>query len=103
MALADSVTAYVTAALSGAAEWPPEVEREETLGAAAELGQRLLARFREPAAGGAGLRGPLAYLTSDPESARARKAVRHQVRRMLPPTRGWRPRRTRWSPGSLRR
>src|ERR1700733_8450270 len=75
MALADSVTAYVTAALSGAGEWPPEVDREETLDAAAELGRRLLARFQEPAAGGAGLRGPLAYLTSDPESVRARKAV----------------------------
>ena len=83
MALADSVTAYVTAALSGAGEWPPEVDREETLDAAAELGRRLLARFQEPAAGGAGLRGPLAYLTSDPESVRARKAVRQRIRRML--------------------
>jgi len=81
MASADTITAYVTAALSGNAEYPPEVLREETLEQAAAVGRALLALL-DPAAQ-PDLAGPLAYLTADPESVRARKSVRQRLRRIL--------------------
>lgn len=81
MALADTVTAYVTAALSSNAEYPPEVLREQTLEEAAAVGRSLLTLL-DPASQ-PDLAGPLAYLTADPESVRARKIVRQRLRRVL--------------------
>jgi tetratricopeptide (TPR) repeat protein len=81
MALADTITAYLTAALSGNAEYPPEVLREQTLEQAAALGRALLTLL-DPASQPS-LAGPMAYLTADPESGRARKTVCQRLRHIL--------------------
>lgn len=81
MALADTITAYVTAALSGNAKYPPDVLREQTLEDAAAVGRSLLTLLGP--ASQPDLAGPLAHLTADPESLRARKTVRQRLRRIL--------------------